>query len=73
MKTVLDVQGMTCGHCEAAVRKALAKVPGVSAVVVVDRTRSAAEVEGDADAAALIRAVEGEGYTAAVRPAGPPA
>lgn len=68
MKTVLDVQGMTCGHCEAAVKKALSKVPGVASVGRVDRTANIAEVEGDADVAALVSAVEEEGYEAAVRP-----
>ena len=30
----LEITGMTCGHCVAAVRKALAAVPGVGAVEV---------------------------------------
>lgn len=67
MKTLLDVQGMTCGHCEAAVKKALAKVPGVTSVGRVDRTANLAEVDGDADVAQLVRAVVGEGYKASVR------
>ncbi|MFO0617993.1 MAG: heavy-metal-associated domain-containing protein [Polyangiaceae bacterium] len=67
MKTVIQIDGMTCGHCEAAVKKALAKVPGVRTVERVDRTAHVAEVEGDADVQALLRAIEGEGYVAAVR------
>ena len=60
----LTVTGMTCGHCEAAVRRALEAVPGVTRVVAVDRGRNIASVEGDADVAALIAAVKEEGYQA---------
>jgi copper chaperone len=62
--TRLKVTGMTCGHCEAAVKKALEAVPGVTAVARVDRNDGVAEVEGAADVAALIAAVVEEGYTA---------
>ena len=51
----LEVTGMTCGHCEMAVRKALAKVPGVTAVVKVDRTVNRAAVEGTPEVAAMRR------------------
>lgn len=60
----LKVMGMTCGHCEAAVNKALAAVPGVSSVVKVSREEERVAVEGAADVAALIAAIEEEGYTA---------
>lgn len=66
MTITLNVQGMTCGHCEAAVRKALAAVPGVSEVLEVDRGANRAVVEGDADPEALIAAVKEEGYQASV-------
>lgn len=60
----LKVTGMTCGHCEAAVTKALAAVPGVSRVVEVDREKRLAVVEGEADTQALIAAINEEGYEA---------
>ena len=60
----LEVKGMTCGHCEMAVRKALARVPGVTEVVKVDRTVNRVAVEGTPDAAALVAAVKAEGYEA---------
>ena len=60
----LEVKGMTCGHCEMAVRKALAKVPGVTEVVKVDRAANRAVVQGTPDAAALVAAVKAEGYEA---------
>ena len=64
--TTLNVEGMTCGHCEAAVRKALEAVPGVTRVVEVDRSRNVAVVEGDADTSALVAAVVEEGCQASV-------
>ena len=60
----LKVKGMTCGHCEQAVRQALTQVPGVTAVLEVDRTQQRATVEGDADLAALIAAIKDEGFQA---------
>ena len=62
----LKVKGMTCGHCEAAVRKALAAVPGVTRVVDVSREQGEARVEGQPDARALVQAVRAEGYEAEV-------
>ncbi len=60
----LEVTGMTCGHCEMAVRKALSRVPGVTEVVAVDRTANRAAVEGEAPVEALVAAVKAEGYQA---------
>ncbi|HEY3355722.1 MAG TPA: cation transporter [Polyangia bacterium] len=64
----LKVKGMTCGHCEQAVSKALGAVPGVTRVVHVSREREEAVVEGQADLRALVAAVREEGYTAEVVP-----
>lgn len=60
----LKVTGMTCGHCENAVNKALAGVPGVTRVMKVSREDERVVVEGDAAVQALISAIEEEGYTA---------
>jgi copper chaperone len=60
----LKVTGMTCGHCEKAVDKALAALPGVSHVVKVSRDEERVVVEGDADVQTLVAAIEEEGYTA---------
>ena len=62
----LKVTGMTCGHCESAVDKALAAVPGVTRVVKVSREEERVVVDGDADLQALIAAIEEEGYEAEV-------
>lgn len=64
----LKVTGMTCGHCEMAVRKALSQVPGVEQVIVVDRNREEAVVEGSPDVSALVAAIEEEGYQAEASP-----
>lgn len=61
----LNVEGMTCGHCEKAVKEALQSVPG-SERVEVDLASGGAVVEGPADLQTLIRAVEQEGYRATV-------
>jgi copper chaperone len=60
----LKVTGMTCGHCESAVSKALAALPGVTRVVKVSREEERVVVDGDTDVQALIAAIEEEGYTA---------
>ncbi|MDR9390451.1 MAG: heavy-metal-associated domain-containing protein [Trueperaceae bacterium] len=61
----LHVEGMTCGHCTKAVETALAGVDGVTEVHV-DLETGRARVDGG-DLAALVAAVQEEGYTA--RPA----
>lgn len=64
--TKLRVTGMTCGHCEQAVRRALEQVPGVTRVVEVSRDRETVTVDGASDPKELIAAVQQEGYSAAV-------
>lgn len=64
----LEVEGMTCGHCELAVKHALESVAGVRGAKV-SRDEAKAWVEGEADPAALIAAVAEEGYRARI-PAG---
>ena len=63
MKTVLQVEGMMCGHCKAHVEKALLAVPGVTAAEA-DLDAKTATVTGEADRAALIAAVREAGYEA---------
>ena len=62
------VTGMSCAACSARVEKAVSKVDGVSACSVSLLTNSMG-VEGDADSAAVIRAVEEAGYGAALKEA----
>ena len=69
METIrLNIQGMSCGHCKAAVENALCGQSGVRAATV-DLQSGAAEVEYDPSAvspAQLTAAVAEEGYPAAV-------
>jgi copper chaperone len=60
----LTIEGMTCGHCSAAVKQALESVDGVDEATV-DLEAGRAVVRGDAEVGALVRAVEEEGYRAA--------
>jgi len=63
MTTTLTVEGMSCEHCEQSVADALSDVEGVTDVSV-DLEGESATVDGDADADALVAAVEDAGYTA---------
>ncbi len=60
----LNVTGMSCEHCVGAVRNALTGIEGVDAVIDVSLDRGEAIVEGEPEIAALIAAIEEEGYSA---------
>ena len=60
------VTGMHCAACSASVEKAVKKVPGVESCAVSLLTNSMG-VEGTAEPAAVIKAVEDAGYGASVR------
>jgi copper chaperone len=58
----LHIPGMTCGHCEAAVKGEVGKVAGVTAVDV-DLATKLVTVSGDhLDRAALTAAVDEAGF-----------
>ncbi|MDH1269984.1 heavy metal translocating P-type ATPase [Rhizobium pusense] len=59
------IEGMTCASCVGRVEKALKAVPGVSNAVVNLATEKAT-IQGPADAAAVIAAIENAGYDAKV-------
>ena len=59
-----NVTGMSCAACSARVEKAVSKVPGVTSCSVSLLTNSMG-VEGTADPAQVIAAVEEAGYGAA--------
>lgn len=61
----LEVTGMTCNHCRAAVAQALAKVPGVSHVTVdLPSGRASITADEGTEVATLTAAVEAQGYSA---------
>ena len=63
MAQTITVEGMSCEHCQQSVEDALATVQGVQSVDV-DLDAAQATVEGDAETAALVDAVEAAGYDA---------
>jgi len=65
MMSTLQIGGMTCNHCVRAVTQALQGVAGVDNVSV-DLGAGRARVEGPADPASLVRALEKQGYDAKV-------
>lgn len=61
-----QVTGMSCGHCEAAIRTEVGAVPGVASADASAATgRLVVEASGPLDDAAVIAAVAAAGYTAA--------
>lgn len=62
MKKILLVEGMSCGHCEKAVKNSLGELEGVKNVSV-DLGNKKVEVEGDNLVDSKIKeAIEDAGY-----------
>ena len=61
METVIKVNGMMCTHCKAMVEKVCKAVPG-TVEAVVDLKAKIVTVTGDADVAALKKAITDAGY-----------
>lgn len=61
----LNVPGMTCGHCEAAVKNEVGHVPGVSAVVVDLDSKDVTVTGTDLDRDAIVAAIDEAGYDVA--------
>ena len=64
MNQTFDVTGMTCGHCEKAVTRAIRQVDP-QAEVKIDRSRNRVEVQSQQPREALARAIAEEGYAVA--------
>ena len=61
---ILKVEGMMCGHCEAAVKKALEAVEGVESAVVSHTAGTAVvTTDGSVTDETLKTAVEAKDYT----------
>jgi copper chaperone len=56
------VEGMTCGHCEAAVTRAVQAVDP-AARVTIDRKADRVLVDSSAEPEAVRHAIEAQGYT----------
>jgi len=63
MSLTLTVEGMSCEHCEQTVVEALESVDGVTSASA-DHEADVAEIDGSADTAELVAAVEDAGYDA---------
>jgi copper chaperone len=64
MNQTFTVTGMTCGHCEKAVARALRQLDPL-ADVKIDRSQNLVEVQSQQPREALARAIADEGYTVA--------
>ncbi|MDP4771965.1 MAG: cation transporter [Limnohabitans sp.] len=61
MNQTFTVEGMTCGHCEKAVTKAILSLDA-QAKVVIDRTHNNVQVDSEKSREALAQAIADEGY-----------
>ena len=65
MELIIEVPGMTCAHCEAAVKAEIGKLAGVGEVDV-DLTTKLVTITGpDLDLHAITAAVDDAGYEVA--------
>lgn len=58
----MKIEGMACGHCKAAVEKALNAIDGVKAEVNLEAKTASVEAPADVDQEVLKKAVEDAGY-----------
>ena len=61
MNQVFTVTGMTCGHCEKAVTRAIHEADP-QAQVKIDRSQNKVEIESTQAREALVKAIIEEGY-----------
>ncbi len=60
-----SVTGMTCGHCETAIRTEVSQIPGVTDITVSAAAgRLVVRGDGQVDDAEVIAAVDEAGYEA---------
>ena len=64
MNHTFTVTGMTCGHCEKAVTRALQQVDP-QAQVAIDRAQNSVQVESNQPRDSLAHAIAEEGYAVA--------
>ena len=61
MNQIFTVEGMTCGHCEKAVTKAILSLDA-QAKVVINRTHNSVQVDSEKSRETLAQAISDEGY-----------
>lgn len=62
MKKMINIEGMSCSHCQMRVEKALNAVDGVKAKVSLKDKNAAVTLSKDVSDEALKQAVEDAGY-----------
>ncbi|MGQ0709032.1 MAG: heavy-metal-associated domain-containing protein [Rhodoferax sp.] len=62
MEQRFTVTGMTCGHCEQAVRRALTRLDP-QAQVQIDRSQNLVQVQSEQARQTLAQAIAEEGYS----------
>ncbi|MDI9331760.1 MAG: heavy-metal-associated domain-containing protein [Alphaproteobacteria bacterium] len=61
MQHQFEVKGMTCGHCEMSVKKALLRLDPKATVKIV-RTENKVTVQSEQPRGSLMEAIAEEGY-----------
>jgi copper chaperone len=64
MDNTFEVQGMTCGHCEMAVKKAIVRLDP-EAKVEIDRATGKVDVHSNQSREDIAHAIADEGYQVA--------
>lgn len=64
MQQQFTVTGMTCGHCEQAVQRAIKQIDG-GAQVKIDRAHNSVQVESTQPRETIAAAIREEGYSVA--------
>lgn len=62
MKKEITINGMSCGHCQARVEKALNAIPGVEAKVDLKKKTATVSLSADVADEVLMGAVREAGY-----------
>lgn len=60
---VVDIEGMTCGHCKARVEQALDTIDGAAAEVNLHRNHAIVKMTREVSDDEIRRALAGSGYT----------
>ena len=64
MQEIFTVQGMTCGHCERAVTRAVLQIDP-QAQVTIDRAANGGEVQSSQPRECVAKAIAEEGFQVA--------
>lgn len=62
MKKIIEINGMTCGHCQARVEKVLNAIEGVDAKVDLKKKRAVVTLSTSVEDQTLNNAVTEAGY-----------